>query len=127
MVQLYVLSLRSTPLWKSFGDDPDNFPKAERIQDYLERQGVVFPADGSGGVHVFADGSVNIFSESDPTPVWEAFDNRANEQETLLEQRLTQALLLRNKLANGSATQADKDAALRMVLTLLLRIYQRES
>lgn len=124
MDNLYVLTLRSTPLWPSFEDDPEKFPSADRIQDYLERKGVVFSP--AGGVQVFTDGTVHVTAVTDPTPVWEAFDNKASEQETLLEQRLSQALALRNKLANGTATAADKDTALRIVLTLLLRLYQRE-
>jgi hypothetical protein len=127
MSNLYTLSLRTTPLWPSFGDNPDNFPDAGRIQNYLERKGVIFPADGSGGVQVFTDGSVQIQSITDPTPVWEAFDNAASQEETILEQRLSQALAIRNKLANGTATPADRDNALRIVLTLLLRLYQKEA
>jgi hypothetical protein len=124
---LTTLDLRSTPLWPSFDDDPENFPDAGRIQGYLERHGVIFPADGSGGVQVFNNGFVQVVSITDPTPVWNAFNNEPTQEETLLESRLQTALTIRNKLADGTATAEDRNTGLRIALTLLLRLYLKET
>lgn len=122
--QAYIVSLKTLPIWPQFEDNPDKFPPAGRIQEWLENRGVIFGPEGY--VNVGTDGSVFVYSVTNPAPAWATFTNAPSAAESLLEIRLSQALALRNKLADGSITPAEKDAALRLALTLLLRLYQRE-
>ena len=124
MDTLYVLDLRTLSIWPSFEDNPDKFPSAGRIQSYLENNGVIFSP--AGGVQVLTNGQVYVTSVNDPTAAWNNFTNAPTPDESLLEQRLLQALNIRNKIAVGTATAAEKDAGLRLAITLLLRLYARD-
>jgi len=121
---LYILDLRTLSIWPSFGDDPLQFPSAGRVQTYLENHGVIFSPEG--GVQVMTNGQVYVTSVNDPTAAWNTFNNEPTPDESLLEQRLVQALAIRNKLAAGTATAAEKDAGLRLALTFILRQYSRD-
>lgn len=123
--QMYIVSLRTLPIWPNFQDNPDRFPSAGRIQDWLAERGVIFGPEGY--VNVGTDGSVFVYSVTDPTAAWNSFDNSPTAEESLLATRLGQAATLVNKLANGTATPAEKDAGLRLALLLILRLYQREA
>lgn len=122
MDELYILHFKDTPFWPRF--NPDNPPDAGRIQEYLTNRGVTFGPNG--GVTVGTDGSVFVTSSSDPSGAWPTFNNDPSQTEVVLNQRLQQLTAIRNKMVAGTATQAEKDLALRTLITLTLKEYAQE-
>jgi hypothetical protein len=118
------LDFRDTALWDSIRNDPDWAPDSGRIEAYLTANGIVFDKAGGDGVLAYADGSVMVFSQNDPSLVWPKFLNAPTSEEDNDAKKIRQLKAFIAKAAAGTLTTAERDRFLGAVATQLLTLFK---
>lgn len=91
------------------------YPVSDRLHSIAEQAGYII---GPGGIQVYADGSVTIDTDHDPSPQWETFNplTMLTPKENAAQSEHAQLQTIYPKLRAGTATSREVQGALAFVL-----------
>jgi hypothetical protein len=123
-IPLYILDLAQTALAGEVRERGVKNITPEKITEFLRQRG--FNAAANRGVALRADGKVLVYSETDPTQVWQDFTNAELPQEAAQALTLSKLKAYRTKAKAGNVSAKDIADALDTVIGTMLKAYGQE-